>query len=386
MSRTVSEVGEFGIIDRLHRVLQTEGAADQRAHLGIGDDAAVFAIEPGRELVATCDVQICGRHFLAETMTGREIGARAMVVNLSDLAAMGARPERALVSLGLPADFRMDDLEEIYRGISASLTPHRAVVSGGNLGKISGVEWFIDITLLGTVPPGSAISRRGARPGDAIGITGTPGASAAGLDLVRHVLRSGSEEDADSGTSGLSHEDRASFRPGTKLERVRRFVAEQPWSAPLFDAYLRPNARVSAGQALRGLASAMIDVSDGWRSDLLHLCEASSARAIVERLAPVSEAMDRAARYLGQSVEGWRLGPSDDYELLFTVPEDRWAAAEQALRSTGTGVTRIGSIRAGEASLELDFPHSEIPPGWDHFASPEVGQPIAPRDRDGSNR
>ena len=366
MTRTVSDVGEFGIIDRLRQVLEEEGAADRRAHLGIGDDASVFAIEPGRELVATCDVQICGRHFLPGAMTAREIGARAMTVNLSDLAAMGARPERALISLGLPSEFLMEDLEEIYRGISATLTPHRAVVTGGNLGKISGVEWFLDITLLGTVAPGSAISRRGARPGDGIGITGIPGASAAGLDLVRHLL-----DLAERGAAVRSSIDgpALAFRPGSKIELVRKFVTDQPWSTPLLDAYLRPQARVSAGQALRGIASAMIDISDGWRSDLAHICEASSVRAIVERMVPASEAMRAAGLYLERSIEPWRLGPSDDYEILFTVPAARWDEAEQALHSAGTHVARIGSIQTGEPGVELAFVHPEIPPGWDHFTS-----------------
>jgi thiamine-monophosphate kinase len=366
MTRTVSDVGEFGIIDRLRQVLEEEGAADRRAHLGIGDDAAVFAIEPGREIVATCDVQISGRHFLPGVMTAREIGARAMTVNLSDLAAMGARPERALISLGLPSDFLMENLEEIYRGISATLTPHGAVVTGGNLGRISGVEWFIDITLLGTIPPGSAISRRGARPGDAIGITGTPGASAAGLELIQHLL-----DPAESGGSARSVLDGPppAFRPASKIEQVRKFVTDRPWSAPLLDAYLRPQARVSAGQALRGIASSMIDISDGWRSDLGHICEASCVRAIVERLVPASEAMGEAGLYLERSIEKWRLGPSDDYEILFTVPAPRWADAEKALHAAGTSVTCVGSIQAGEPGVELDFVHSEIPPGWDHFTS-----------------
>lgn len=113
----------------------------------------------------------------------------------------------------------------------------------------------------------------------------------------------------------------------------------------------------------------MIDISDGWRSDLGHICEASCVRAIVERVVPASEAMREAGLYLERSIEKWRLGPSDDYEILFTVPATRWDDAEQALHSAGTSVTLIGTIQDGEPGVQLDFAHSEIPPGWDHFTS-----------------
>lgn len=378
--RTLADLGEFGAIDLLRRVLEEEGADDRRAHLGIGDDAAVFSIEPGREVVMTCDIQISGRHFLPAAFTAREIGARAMTVNLSDLAAMGARPERALVSLGLPARFLIEDLQDLYRGISDALVPHDAVVSGGNLGKISEEsEWFIDITLLGTVPPGRALSRRGARAGDVIALTGTPGASAAGLALLQQLLAdlpptdtsaAGSSRDGtrDLGRQMMKSSGARVALPGGSVEKVRMFLSAQPWSAPVLDAYLRPRARIEAGRALLGIATSMIDVSDGWRSDLSHVCTASHVRARLDRPLPDSEAMEEAARYLGRTTEAWRFGPSDDYELLFTLPEHRWAEAEALLAAVGAAVARIGSMIEGEPGLELDSRNLVIPPGWDHFS------------------
>jgi thiamine-monophosphate kinase len=148
---------------------------------------------------------------------------------------------------------------------------------------------------------------------------------------------------------------------------VRAFAQHHPWSSSLLDAYLRPQARVEAGRALLGLASALIDISDGWRSDLAHLCEASRVRARLDHALPRSQAMEEASRYLSRPIETWLFGPSDDYELLFTVPGDRWVEADRALAGRGVRVTRIGSIIEGDPGLDADRPGHATEPGWDHF-------------------
>jgi thiamine-monophosphate kinase len=415
---TVGELGEFALLGRLRRLLEQEGSSgappgSSEVVLGLGDDAAVLRPEPGFDWVVTCDAQIAGRHFLPRWMTARQIGRRAMTVNLSDLAAMGAVPRAALVSLGLDPALLVADVEELYRGLldglreswislldaeaqsggarragplaagrgapaTSGADPALPAIVGGNLTG-TGPEWFCDLTLLGRVEAGRALRRGGARPGDRILVTGVPGRSAAGLALLRSIDEMSDRTSSAQPSSAPSSADAPSGSgapmadPLLLHERLEERWPGAAWPRELVRAYLAPSARISLGRRLvaGGEASATIDLSDGLAGDLLHVCEASRCRAILalDRL-PQSAALEAAAHALGG--EGWRfsIAPSDDYELLVTVPAAVATNLARALASSGeTLVTDIGEMVEGEPGVEIQGlpPGADLPRGWDHF-------------------
>ena len=168
---TVGELGEFALIDRIRRTLgEATGVA-----VGIGDDAAAVRPTPSKLLLATCDIQVEGRHFIKSRITPEQLGRRAAAVNLSDIAAMGGRPTHALVSLALPVSTEVEWVERLYEGLREGFAEHGAVVIGGNLSG-SAREIVIDVTLHGEADEPALLRRSGARPGDAVLVTGTLGA------------------------------------------------------------------------------------------------------------------------------------------------------------------------------------------------------------------
>jgi thiamine-monophosphate kinase len=328
---------ELQLIERLLHA----GARRDDVRLGIGDDAAVLVPPAGHELVLTTDALVEGAHFLSGAPP-RSLGHRALAVNLSDVAAMGAAPAWALLSLVLPqADTAW--LEEFALGFGALARAHGVALVGGNLarGPLS-----ITVQLAGLIPAGSALRRSGAGSGDLLYVSGTLGDAAAS-----HAVHGG--------TLAASAADAAFLR--------QRFEY--------------PTPRVGLGRALAGLASACIDVSDGLYADLGRLLAASGcgARVQVDRL-PLSPALERSA-----GTGAWRqaLAGGEDYELCFTVPPQRLAALEAALAAMGADARRataprpdapvhcIGELRP-DRGIELNaggvvmqFSHA----GYDHFAA-----------------
>jgi thiamine-monophosphate kinase len=338
MTDRVSDIGEFGLIRRISDLLNRDGIRSERVTLGIGDDTASFLPRPGYEILVTCDAIVEGRHYLSAHITPFDLGCRAMTVNISDIGAMGGRPVYALISLGLRAEMLVHDVEEMYRGFLAELNPFSAAVIGGNLTK-SGDGMFIDITLIGEVEQGKGVRRSGARPGDAILVTGYPGQSAAGLQLLL--------QGPDS-SELLGH--------------------------PLVRVYNRPSHRARLGEAIAGTgcATAMIDTSDGFLGDLGHICEESKVGAeLFKEKIPVSEDLRDAARVLGREPYDFFLGESDDYELVVTCrPEHVALLCSVAARCGAVPVTEIGRITAAR-SLTLLLSGGERRPlkslSWDHF-------------------
>jgi thiamine-monophosphate kinase len=339
MPERVKDIGEFGLIGRINDLLKREGIRSERVTVGIGDDTASFLPRPDYELLVTCDCMVEGRHYLPEHTNFFDIGRRAMTLNISDIGAMGGRPLYALISLGLKAEVLVEDIEQMYRGFLAELSPLGASIIGGNLTQ-SGNGMFIDITLIGEVRQGRAVRRSGAKPGDAILVTGYPGQSAAGLQLLL-----------------LAAND-------PKLR-----------DHPLVKTYNTPSHRAPLGQAIgqAGCATAMIDTSDGFLGDLGHICEESGVGAeLIKERFPVSEDLRAAALMLRRDPHDFFLGESDDYELVITCGPQEVAL----VRSIVAGccpvlLTEVGRITGIPREMNLVLPDGGRrpikPSGWDHF-------------------
>jgi thiamine-monophosphate kinase len=290
--------GEFEIISRYF------SRANRRSDvvLGIGDDAALLQVPADRRLVAAMDTIVEGVHFPVGT-AAHCIGHRALAVNLSDLAAMGAEPAWALISLSLP-ESSPDWLEGFSGGFHDIARRYNVALVGGD--TVRG-PLVITVQVLGFIEADHALTRSGARPGDLVYVSGIPGEAAAGLAVIQRELAGG---DA-----------------GELLQRCFNF----------------PEPRVALGRVLRTLASAAMDVSDGLLGDLGKLCEASgcSAQLEIDRL-PVSSSM--CALFDAAAVERFALSGGDDYELLFTVAAERVPEFEALCRDVQPACTCIGRI------------------------------------------
>jgi len=320
---------EFDLIDAIRARVNI--ARDDVA-LGIGDDAALTDLAPGRQLVACTDTLVAGVHFPDGTAP-EDVGWKSLAVNLSDLAAMGATPAWALLALTVPdADARF--IESFAAGFAALARAHDVALIGGDTtqGPLS-----ITVTALGTVPAGEALTRAGARVGDAVFVTGTLGDAAGAL--------------------------RVSLPPHAGKG------AGDGWE-PLLGRLNRPEPRVAAGLALRGIANACIDVSDGLLADLGHTCVASGVRAEVDVDAlPLSSSL--TATFDTATCSELALAGGDDYELCFTVADAREAEMQAALARQGCEATRIGRIVAGSGVCVLDARGDEVAAprsGWEHFS------------------
>lgn len=345
----LGDLGEFGLIERF-RTLLGEPAEGE---VWIGDDAAVLRA-PGGTILFTTDLLVAGVHFDLAWTGPEDLGYKAIAVNCSDIAAMGGTPRRAVVGLVVPADSpanRVEFLESIYRGMRECCDRYGLAVVGGDVSR--GGQLVISVAMIGNPAGRRVIGRGGAEPGDAVCVTGTLGAAAAGLSLLQ---------------AGLD------TRPDLRA------------------AQLRPEPRVREAEILRRyLPSAMVDVSDGFAADLGHLCRSSGVEAWVEpaRL-PVVDLRSRAAGpgiagpgiagpgadelgIAGLDATGLALTGGEDYELCFTIAAARAAtAAADVAAQTGTPVAIVGEVREGFRGLVLvdgGVAHPYVGGGWDHFRS-----------------
>lgn len=339
----VAEIGEFPLIDRVAAIITTERPD---VVVGIGDDVAVLPNDStltgqGDEyLLATVDSQVEGVHFLRRQITPHQLGRRALAINLSDIAAMGGRPDYALISLALPTDTEVAWVEALYRGLRVEADRFGVAIIGGNMAR-SAAEIFVDVTVLGRVERERLLLRSGACPGDWVLVTGRLGDAAAGLSVL--------------------------LQPGLSIPAANREA--------LLARHLTPTPRLpeAAVIARSRLATAMIDLSDGLSSDVGHICERSQVgvRLWSERL-PISAAARQVAVQANRSPLSLALEGGEDYELCFTAPPE---AAETLIadvaRETGSLVTVVGEILRAEQGrwLVLGDGH-EVPleaRGWEHF-------------------
>jgi thiamine-monophosphate kinase len=330
-------LGEFELIARLTRDL--ESRAD--VLLGVGDDAALLRPPSGELLVATCDAQVAGQHFTLAASSAEEIGHKALAVNLSDLAATGAAPLWALVSLHLPRGLALETLDGIYAGIRALARRFDVAIVGGNITATEG-PLAVDVTMLGACPPGRVLTRAGGRPGHALLLIGALGAAAAGVLAEAHPT------------------ELASLAPALR--------------ARAHQAHCAPEPLVLEGQVLAatGTTSALIDVSDGLAGDLGHICERSQVGAVIEAAAlPIDPAAAAIARVLDRDPLDLALHGGEDYALLGSVPQEAIEHTLSALRAAGSAATIIGALTEPADGLRLRRAEGrEIalePRGWDHL-------------------
>jgi thiamine-monophosphate kinase len=315
-------LGEFELIERFF----TRPA--RRATLGVGDDCALIEPTPGMTLAVACDMLIEGRHFLS-TVAPERLGHKALAVNLSDLAACGAKPLAFTLALALPAADEVF-LAGFAAGMFALAAREGCELIGGDTTR---GPLAICITVFGELPPQAALLRSGARPGDDLYVSGTLGDARLALEAFR-------------GTVALDE---------TSFSQARR-------------AMEMPTARVALGLALRGLATSAIDVSDGLLGDLGHILARSRSGAVVD-----VDALPRSVVLAAQPPTLQReclLAGGDDYELVFSAPAGRRAAVAAAAAGAGVAVTRIGAIEAGQALRLVDRNGAAVASdarSFDHF-------------------
>lgn len=331
----VRDLGEFGLIQLLQRLSETRRAPRSTdVELSIGDDAAAWLATPGARQVVTTDALVRDVHFELSTTSWRDLGWKALAVNVSDVAAMGAAPRLALVTLGLERDARIPDLLELYDGLLDLAEATGTQLVGGDV--VASTVFFVNVTVIGEAS-GELLRRDRGQVGDLVAVTGTLGASAGGLRLLQ-----------------------AGQRPGSGSPR-------------LFQAHLRPLPRVAEGAALvaAGLRCGM-DVSDGLLGDLTHICERSGVGALI-RTDRVPVEPELSAAFSAEAL-GLAIGGGEDYELLCAGPPALVERAALSLASLGTSLTIIGELTPPPDSAPLvrlvdatGQPVAAERSSWDHF-------------------
>lgn len=335
MSRQLSEEDVIRLVQSL-----SGGAGPQGLSVGIGDDAAVLQHAGGR-LVVTTDLLVEGVHFDLAYTSAYDLGWRSMAANLSDIAAMGALPRWGFLSLGLPGPPEEDFVASLVRGMADLAGPQGLVLAGGD--TVKSPQVVINLCLIGAAAGVNPLLRSGALPGQAICVTGSLGASAAGLAWLR-----------DGGAK------------------------DDPRAAGAVTAHLRPVPRLAAGRALAtsGRVGAMMDLSDGLASDLARICRASQVGAVVEAASlPISQETRTLAAAQGADPLDWAVKGGEDFELLFTCDPDQVKLLIELVAdsSPGLGLTSVGRVGEGRGVV-LNLPDGSARDitlrGYDHFRRP----------------
>ncbi|MGC8774395.1 MAG: thiamine-phosphate kinase [Chlorobaculum sp.] len=351
--KPISEIGEFGLIDQLAKL--TAPSARRRPELieGIGDDCAVWQSDESVVQVATTDILTEHVHFDLLTTPLHHLGSKAISVNVSDICAMNAMPDYALVSIAVPPKMPVEMVEELYKGINHAAEIYGLAIAGGDTSS-SASGLFISISMTGTTTPELLTLRKGTSPGDLVCVTGTLGGSTAGLHLLQR-------------------------EKATMIEQMRNnepynkeVMAELQEYAEAIRSHLLPEARIDIIDFFseEGIVpTAMIDISDGLAADLAHLCHRSGVGAkIDESKLPVLPEARAVAEEFQQDVFDWALTGGEDYQLLFTVPKK-----EYDLIASHRDITVIGEITEKEKGMMLTdifgmtIDMADMKRGYDHF-------------------
>jgi thiamine-monophosphate kinase len=324
----LSEIGEFGLIKAISQIADK----GQGVVMGVGDDVAVLRPSPGQVLLVTTDLLLEGVHFQLEFTDLYRLGQKALAVNLSDIAACGGRPTAFLVSLAISPAMEVTAMQALYKGMMEQARQYGCSLVGGDTSR--GKEWMISITLLGEAEEGKVVYRRGAQQGDRIFVTGHLGDAALGLKQLKSGVREGY----------------------------------------LIERHLVPSPRVKEGAAIarQGLATAMIDISDGLIADLGHILEASGVGAQIHLpQLPLSVSYREHGKPYYKNPYLFALAGGEDYELLFTAPEGRQEAIAKLAQELHTPMTMIGEIVEASAGVTLVGSDGRKIPveqrGHDHF-------------------
>jgi thiamine-monophosphate kinase len=318
--------------------------------VGPGDDAAVIEPERGALEVLTTDAQVEGVHFDLRFVPPDAIGHRALAVNLSDLAAMGASPRVALLSLMLPDALEVATIDGLLDGLLGLAARQRVSLVGGNITRSPG-PLIVDVTVTGSVRPRRVLTRAGAAPGDELYVTGTIGDAVVGLKSLQA---------------------RAEGQPPPASGSVQTSVDLKDEVAACEQRYLRPEPRMRVGVLLgrNRAASSCMDLSDGLADGVRQLSEASGVGMVVDGAAvPISEAARRWHTSRGQDAVSASVAGGDDYELLFTVRPSHRGRLRAVLKESGiVPIIRIGMVTR-ERRLIVRAPDGdrELPPGFEHF-------------------
>lgn len=337
--RTVSELTEDELVARI----TARFPPAPPTAIWSGDDAAVVAADA--ELVVTVDMLVEGVDFDLTWATGEDVGYKVMAVNASDIAAMGATPRHAVATLALPPETDVELVDGIASGIALAAEAFGCAVVGGDISRAS--EISTAVTMTGALL-GAPVLRSGARPGDALCVTGSLGGAAAGLAALRRrqvghaAVRA--EIQQRSGANGL---------------------------AVLAARQLRPSPRLSAAEILAAHATAMIDVSDGLALDLARLLKASGCGCrIAAGAIPIDPELVTAAERLSLDPVTTALTGGEDLELMVALPDDRVEDVQMALDESGTPLTRIGEATDGDMTIDGTPLARFVEHGWDHLRSP----------------
>lgn len=326
----LSELGEIGFLKKIEAFLPL---LDKSVLIGIGDDAAAVNVSKGKTLLATTDLLIDGIHFDLRYISFYQLGAKALLVNISDIAAMAGIPRYALIAIAVPDNIKVKELNEIYRGIKKTASAYKVSVIGGDTsGSKNGL--MINITLLGEAKQGNIIKRDSAKPGDKIFVTGTLGDSSAGLELLKKGKRKGF----------------------------------------LINRHLKPTPRLKEAYfiAKNRLATSMIDISDGLSTDLNHICRMSMVGAVIfEDKIPLSKELKKAE--LEKGPLEYALSGGEDYELLFTVKARNVEKVYNAISKGRLSAAMIGEITEKKKGVLLVGSKGRQRPllaaGFEHFKS-----------------
>jgi thiamine-monophosphate kinase len=331
------EIGEFGFIRRVSRGCLIRSDGVERA---IGDDAAAFVVPPDQLTLVTTDLLVERVHFLRHATTPFNLGHKAMAVNLSDIAAMGGTPREAFVSTAIPDGCPVEYLDELYDGMKRLAARYDVNILGGDTtGSVA--DLILNVTVIGHVRRGEVLYRSGAKPGDAVCVTGPVGDSRAGL----HFVLKGAEP------------------PDTAMRR-------------LFEAHILPRPHLEEGRflAATGAATAALDVSDGLSSDLVHIVEESRAgiRVHADRI-PISPELREFCARFGKDPVRFALSGGEDYVLAVTVDAGRFDEVARGFAARfGRPLYRVGEA-TDAGGLELMMPDGTLEAvgatGWDHFGA-----------------
>jgi len=355
----LSNIGEVELIERLHAIVNIQ-VSDPTIHSnllkGISDDTAVYKPREGFVQLITTDAFVEGIHFDLTYTSPKHLGWKAMVANLSDIAAMGGTPRYAVISLALPNKISVEFIEQFYQGLALACREYSCLLVGGDtVGSLANM--FISVTLVGEAKEDKIMYRNTAKVGDVICVTGHLGASHAGLKILQ--------------------KEKARYAQATQPDTFKPNLEAY---TPVLEKHLMPRPRLdiaqllveqSSVQATQGHAMqvhAMIDVSDGIASEIHRICDASDTGAsIQERNIPLHENTKTVASDLHESAVDYALFGGEDYELLFTLTEEDF----HHLQTLTTDISLIGRITSRNKGIELVKPDGEavlLPfGGWDHF-------------------